>query len=139
MQQSISSILQQASGKKNRQEKIEFLRQNSSKPLFIVLQYALHPDVKWLLPEGIPPYKPIANWEDQDSHLFQEARKLYLFIEGGYPGVLPQARREQMFVQILEGVHSADAELLCAIKEKKLPFAGLDAEIIREAFPGLIP
>lgn len=139
MKQSISSILKKASEISKRSDKIAFLQQNASKPMFIVLQYARHPDVKWLLPEGTPPYNPIAKWDDQEGHLYIEARKLYFFIKDGYPGNLTQTRREQMFIEILEGVDPKDAELLCAIKEKKLPYEGLDDNILREAFPGLIP
>lgn len=139
MKQPLAVILEQASSIKDHAQKIQFLRNNSSKPMMIVLQYALHPAVKWLLPEGAPPYTPIKNWDDQEAHLFLEARKLYLFIEGGYPGNLTQQRRETMFIEILEGVHAKDAELLCEVKEKRLPYAGLNADIIREAFPGLIP
>lgn len=139
MKQPISKMLEQASNLRTKQQKIDFLRQNSSTPLLIILQYALHPVVKWLLPEGEIPYKPTKEWDDQEGHLYHEARKLYLFVEGGFPGKITQAKREELFIQLLESVDSRDATLLVAVKDKKLPYNGLNAEIIREAFPGLIP
>ena len=44
-----------------------------------------------------------------------------------------------LFIEMLESVAPADAKLLCAIKEKKLPWKGITPEIVNEAFPGLLP
>jgi hypothetical protein len=43
-----------------------------------------------------------------------------------------------MFIELLENVAPADAKLLCSIKEKKLPYKGITADIVKEAFPDLI-
>ena len=58
-------------------------------------------------------------------------------IEGPYPN-LKQVKREQMFIELLENVAPADAKMLCAIKDKKLPFKGITEDMVREAFPGLL-
>lgn len=139
MRQSLAEILQQASGIASKADRIDYLKKNGSKPLMILLQYCFHPVVKWLLPEGEVPYKPTENWDDVEGSLYVQARKLYLFIEGGYPGNLTQTRREQLFIQLLEGVHAKDAALLVAIKDKKMPYAGITPEIVRAAFPGILP
>jgi hypothetical protein len=39
----------------------------------------------------------------------------------------------------LESVARKDAELLIAVKDKKFPYKGITKEIVKEAFPGLIP
>jgi hypothetical protein len=65
-----------------------------------------------------------------------EARRLYLFLEGGNPDI-KKVKREQMFIGLLESIHPQDAELLCMIKDKKLP-ENITKEIINSAFPGLI-
>jgi hypothetical protein len=70
--------------------------------------------------------------------LYAEVRKLYLFVKGGNDNLKP-LRRETLFIQLLESLAPADADLLCAIKDKKMPYKGIDAKIIREAFPGLLP
>lgn len=139
MKEPISVLLERVSNLRTKQQKVDELRAYSSTPLMIILQYAFHPSVKWLLPEGKVPYKPTKNWDDQEGHLYHEARKLYLFIEGGYPGNISQAKREELFVQLLESVDPRDAAFLVVIKDKKFPYDGLNAEIVREAFPGLLP
>ena len=51
--------------------------------------------------------------------LRREWTKLYNFIKGGNDQ-LNGLRRETMFIQILEGLHPLDAEILCLMKDKKL-------------------
>jgi hypothetical protein len=61
---------------------------------------------------------------------------MYLFIEGGNPN-LTKLKREMLFIQLLEGVHKDDANLLCHIKDKKLPFKTINNDIVKKAFPNL--
>ena len=51
--------------------------------------------------------------------LRKEWTKLYNFVMGGNSS-LKSLRRETMFIQILEGLHPLDAEILCLMKDKKL-------------------
>ena len=51
--------------------------------------------------------------------LRREWTKLYNFIKGGNDS-LNGLRRETMFIQILQGLHPLDAEILCLIKDKDL-------------------
>ena len=53
------------------------------------------------------------------TSLRNEWTKLYNFIKGGNDS-LNGLRRETMFIQILEGLHPLDAEILCLVKDKKL-------------------
>ena len=133
----VSEILEKASQITDRTERIAFLQKNSSVPLHTVLQGAFDPKIKWLLPEGEPPYKP-NDLVDQQHIFFSECRKMYLFVEGGNNDLKP-LRREALFVQMLEKVDLKDAKLLLAIKDKHMPYPGVTEDIIREAFPGLLP
>ena len=133
----ISEILEKVSKLKKKEERIEELRKNGdNRAMLQILQYAYDPRVKWLLPEGKPPYKP-TQFLDQESNLYTETRRLYLFVEGGNPNLTP-IKREMLFIGLLENVAPADAELLCAIKDKKLPYKTITKEIVNEAFPGLL-
>jgi len=136
MKLGIAEILGKIASLKTKDEKIAALRQNDNYAIRTILQGAYSKDIKWLLPPGEVPYKK-NDLEDLESVLYSEIRKLYLFVEGGNPN-LKQLRRETLFIELLESLAPADAELLAAIKDKKLPYKGLTEAIVKEAFPGLI-
>jgi hypothetical protein len=133
----IAEFLEKVSKLKKREEKIAALKYNDSFQIRTILQGVFDPRIVWVLPEGTPPYTPSA-LVDQENVLINDCRKLIYFIEGGSPN-LKQTRRETMFIEMLEAVAPADAKLLCSIKEKKLPFKGITADIVQEAFPDLLP
>ena len=120
MKFSISEILTKAEKAESKFDKIRILRENDSLPLRVVIQYTFDKRVRWLLPEGTPPYKP-TNSLDQEGRLYNEARKLYLFIDGGN-NQLAQTRREMLFIQVLESIDPEDAKLLVCVKDKYLPY-----------------
>lgn len=132
---SIAWILDFASKLPNDEEKIKCLQANDVEPIRIVLQYCFHPAAKWALPEGPAPYSP-CEYPNVENMLYSEAKKLYLFLEGGNDNLHP-LKRERMFVDLLESVTPEDAVLLNTIKDKKLPYAGLTPEIIQKAYPGI--
>ena len=132
----VAEFLEHVSKLKKKEEKVKMLQENDHFVIKTILQGAFDPKIKWLLPEGDPPYKP-SDLVDQENVLIHDARKLIHFVEGGNPG-LKQLKREALFVEMLETVTPADAKLLCAIKDKKLPWKTITPEIVNEAFPGLI-
>lgn len=136
MRLGIAEILKRVSEAKNKDEKLDILRRNDSTAIRTVLKYALDPAIKWALPEGEPPYKP-CQYLDQQSMLYQEARRLYLFIEGGNPN-LNQVKREALFINLIESIDPNDAKVLLSAKDKKLPYKGITSNLINEAYPGLL-
>jgi hypothetical protein len=137
MRVGIAEFLENVSKLKKRAEKIEVLKANDSFHIRTILQGAFDPRIRWQLPAGVPPYNP-TTLVDQENVLIHSCRKLIYFVEGGSPG-LKQLKRESMFIELLETVSPSDAKLLCAIKDKKLPYKGITADIVREAFPDLLP
>lgn len=135
MQIGIAEFLEKVGKLRHTKEKVDALKANDSFALRVILQGAFDPSVKWMLPEGIPPYKPNP-LVDQEHVLINEARKIQYFVDGFHE--LTPTKREVMFIEFLERVAPKDAELLCAIKEKKLPFKGITIQHIKEALPGLI-
>lgn len=131
MLQSISHILNTAGELDKKSDQINYLQVRKSPALVTVCKYA-NPDVQWLLPEGEPPYEK--SKFDEPNMFYQEARRLYIFVEGG-PN-LTQKRREQLFVEMLEVIDAPDAELLCNIKDGKLP-GTLTFATLKRAFPEL--
>lgn len=137
MRLGISEILSNANKLTSDEEKIQYLLSNDSVPLKQILKYTFDKTIKFNLPEGEPPYTP-NNIPGQQTNLYQEARRLYLFIEGSGAPNLPNLKRETMFIQSLEFVDPQDAKLLCAMKDKKMPYEGITGSLVNQAFPGLI-
>jgi hypothetical protein len=85
--------------------------------LRVLFEYAFEPDKKFLLPEGDPPYKPDpAPIGMSMAILRQELKRFYVFCRAD----LQPVRREDLFIQLLEGIHPSEAELLLAIKDQNL-------------------
>mgnify|MGYP001463156160 FL=1 len=135
MQTSTYEVLEKIGKLRRTKEKVDALRANDSYVIRVILQGVFDESVKWLLPEGDPPYTP-NELVDQEGILINEARKILYFVEGFHD--LPTVKREQMFIELLEQVDPKDATLLCAVKEKKLPFKGITVQHVKEAFPGMI-
>lgn len=78
----ISEILNRLSDFKSPDEKVEWLRQNDSPTLQLVLKHAFDPTVKYNLPEGDVPFKVNNNVIGMtESNLFSEHRRLsYLWL-----------------------------------------------------------
>lgn len=131
----ISWILDFTSKLPNEEEKIKCLRANNISQIIDVLRFTYDPNIKWLLPEGEPPYAP-NNGSNLESRFYAEIRKLYLFVEGGNNNLHP-LKRETLFISLLENIHPEDAKLLMSMKDKKLPYKGLTSTLILKAFPGL--
>ena len=132
----ISEILDKVSKLKSKKDKVNFLQEHNTDSLRMVLKSAFDPKIKWLLPEGDVPYKRNDAPEGTEhSVLAYEARKLYHFMEGGNADIT-QGKRETMFIQMLEGLHESEADVLCAAKDKVLhqKYKGLSEPVVKEAF-----
>jgi hypothetical protein len=133
---SFAEILTQVSKMKTKKEKVSFLRQYQTDALRMICKSSFDPKIVWELPEGDVPYRENDAPEGTEHTLLgHEVRKLYHFIKGGNPA-LNQNKREMMFVQMLEGLHKDEAELLIAAKDKSLhrKYKGLSDNVVKEAF-----
>lgn len=132
----ISEILDKVSKAKTKQNKVALLKQYNSPALRMVIKSSFDPKIKWALPEGEVPFKRNdAPAGTEHSVLSYESRKLYHYIEGGN-NLLSQRKRETMFVQMLEGLHETEADVLVAAKDGVLHqmYKGLSANVVKEAF-----
>ena len=137
MKKTFHEIFTEVEKKRTKNEKIEVLKANSSAAMKAILGYTYDPNVKWLLPDGVPPYKPIAEGIEADGRLYSETKKLYLFVDGPSDTQrnLKQARREQLFIELLETVDPGDAKVLIGMKDGKLPYRGISKhrkELVKE-------
>lgn len=73
------------------------------------------------LPEGETPFKDEglpANMAD--TTITQEFRRILTLLPDGSASKLPQWRREEIWMQICQGVHKKEAELLDLVKDQRL-------------------
>ena len=71
------------------------------------------------------------------STIRREYKMFYNFVRGGNDG-LSSLRRETMFINILQGLHPLEAEIICLVKDKKLQTKyNITREIVSEAYPDI--
>lgn len=138
MKLGIGEVLQRVSAAGTYKEKTAILRANDSTALQIVVRLAYDPSVEWDLEPGWrPDYKPSV-FLDQQSAFYQSVRKIGKFLVDGHPS-LTRERKMVLFEQLLESLAPEDAEVLVAVKDKKMPWKGLGMAVFKDAFPHLFP
>ena len=132
----VHEIFTKINNAKDKPQKIAVLKQFDNQAMRQLLKAAFDPKIKFDLPEGNPPYiKNAAPAGTEHTSLASEARKLYHFVVGGN-NQITKLKKETMFIQMLEGLHGDDAEVLMAIKNKTLNnvYKGLTANLVKETF-----
>ena len=133
---SIAEVLTKVNNAKTKDKKIAILKDNDSEALRAIIKSSFDPNIQWVMPEGDVPYKPNEVPEGTEhTRLNQEYRQLWHYIKGA-DAKTPQFRKEQMFVQLLEGLHEDEAKVLCHAKDKVLhqKYKGLSDNVVKEAF-----
>ncbi len=68
----------------------------------------------------------------------KEFKRFYNFIKGGNDS-LPALRKETMFIQMLEGLHPLEAEIICLVKDKNLQSKyKITKEIVSKTYPDIV-
>ena len=131
----LNEVLQKVSNAKTKAQKIKLLQQHNSPALRSILIANFDESVVSMLPEGEVPYnKNDAPEETEHTKLVHEYRKLYLFFKGG--ANISQNRREMLFIQLLEGLHQGEAEVLCLMKDRKIGKRWkITKQCVEQAFP----
>jgi hypothetical protein len=134
----IFEILDLVSQQRTREKRIQILKEYETDSLKSIFIWNFDDTVVSIIPEGVVPYKqnevPIGN---DHTSLRREYQQLYHFVKGGNDS-LTSLRRETMFIQILEGLHPREAEILCLVKDKKLSTKyKVDLDLVKEAYPDI--
>jgi len=137
MKKCMNEILQEANDAPDFKTRLEILSNYDHPALRTVLKYVYDPSLKFLLGSDPIEFNKNQIGEAIPSILYHEARKLYLFVEGGNDNLTPK-RRMQLFIQLLENVDPGEAELLLHVRNKKLPYSNIDKRTIKKAFPNLL-
>lgn len=76
--------------------------------------------------------------DKQRTSLRREYTKLYNFVKGGND-TLSSIRRETMFIQMLEGLHPLEAEIVCLVKDKNLSDKyKISFDNVKQAYPDIV-
>jgi hypothetical protein len=163
----VFEILDLVSKQRSKAKKIEVLKKYRDNGLVAVLIWNFDETITSLLPEGEVPYSGFEDQaksngglttkiteevrrmhetdsfsmgsSDKNGHttIRREFKNFYHFLKGGNPG-LNAIRRETMFINILEGLHPLEAEVICLVKDKKLTDKyKITKEIVSEAYPDI--
>ena len=137
MQLLLNEVLQKVSNAKTKAQKIKLLKEYNTPALRSVLIANFDESVISMLPDGEVPYKKNDAPEDTEhTKLAHEYRKLYLFFKGG--ANVSQTRRETLFIQLLEGLHHKEAEVLTLVKDKQIGKRWkITRQCVEEAFPNI--
>lgn len=137
MKLSLSEILQKVSEQKTTNEKKAELLKWDNQALRQLLKMAYDESIVFNLPKGDPPYKP-CDFPDQQAMLYNSMKRMYLFIGDGNPKIT-RIKKEALFIQLLESLDKDDAKLLLAVKNKRIPYKGINRKLVSDTFPGLLP
>ncbi len=160
-------VLDLVSKQKSNAKKVEVLKKYEHISLKVILLWNFDETVISMLPSGPVPYSGYADQTsyngslstkiteeirrmhetgsfslgatDKQGHttLRREYVNLYHFVKGGNDS-LNNIRRETMFINILEGLHPLESEILCLIKDKKLSDKyNITKEVVVEAYPDI--
>jgi hypothetical protein len=130
----MATIVEKIEAQTTKERQVDFLKLHSSYALKAVLGYGMDPGVKWLLPDGDPPYRPLFDASDQEGRFYVECKKLIYFVDSPEGREVKQLKREQLFIQVLESIDARDAKLLLRMKNRQIKIM---PEAIAEAFPNL--
>ncbi len=134
----LSEVLAKVSKQRTKAKKIQVLKENESLHLKAILIWNFDDTVVSVLPEGEVPYnKNEAPAGTEHTYLAHEWKVLYNFVKGGNDFLRP-VKREQLFLQLLEGLHPDEADIVCLVKDKNLNEKyKLTRPVVEEAFPDI--
>ena len=134
----VTEILQKVSSAKTKKEKVELLQEYNNNGLRALLIINFDESLKFLLPEGDVPFTANDAPAGTDhTRLDHEYRGLYRYFKGGDSSI-KSMKREQLFVQLLEGLYKDEAEMLVLACNKDLQSKyRVTKAVVSEAFPSI--
>jgi len=155
-------ILELVSKQRTKDKKIEILREYRNDALVSILIWNFDDSIRSAIPEGPVPYSNIQEQTSgndtlsssidkqlnspqivdtysnaQRTSLRKEAGIFYNFIVGGNDQI-SKLRKETMFINLLEGLHPLEAEILILTKDKQLSSKyKITLPIVSEAYPDI--
>lgn len=134
----VFEVLDLISKQRTNAKKVEVLKEYRNDALTSLLIWNFDESVVSLLPDGEVPFNrndvPVGT---DHTSLRKEWRNLYHFVKGGNDS-LSKTRRESMFIQMLEGLHPQEADIICLVKDKRLATKyKITKSIVEQAYPDI--
>lgn len=155
-------ILELVNKQRSNVGKVEVLKKYRNDALVAILIWNFDESIISLLPPGEVPYARVDEQSsindtlsltiekgnkvmgradefirDRHTSIRKEWENFYNYLQGGNPS-LSSLRRETMFIQMLEGLHPLEAEIMVLVKDKLLANKyKLTREIVAEAYPDI--
>jgi hypothetical protein len=134
----IFEILNLVNTQRTGDKKVETLKKYRNDALTAILIWNFDESIVSMIPEGEVPYErndvPVGT---DHTSLRKEWKNLFHFVKGGNDS-LSKTRRESMFIQILEGLHPNEADILCLVKDKNLQSSyKITKAVVEKAFPDI--
>lgn len=136
----VYEVLESISKIKDREERKVALREyvHGIGGVGIYLQYVYHPDYDMAFDDSLKEVLPVSNPKyvshDERAPFLQNIKR---FKELSITSGIDEKVRQATFVHICEMVSSGDYQLMLALKDKKLPFRGLQEKFVVSAIPEL--
>lgn len=141
MTKAIYEIFDEVEKAPTKKEKVEVLQKNSNYALRNVLKGTFDPNIQFVI-DKVPYYKPSDSPVGLGyTSLYQELTRIYIFQKNN-PKVDPnltQDRKEKILIQMLEALEKREAEVLMNMILKKQRVKGLTYNVVKEAFPDILP
>ena len=148
----ISEVFQRVSNAKTRAQKIEILQEYKSPALTKLLLCNFARSIRFCFPSGKTPYTPQERPKGVDhQYMYTEHRLIEKFIAKRVNGVvyygcsgttkprIQQLKKENLWLQLLEGLHPEEAEVMDLIKDKNLTSKyKITRQNVIDAFPELM-
>ena len=81
--------------------------------------------------------RSLGSQDQGQTSLRKEYTKFYNFVKGGNDG-LSSLRKETMFINLLQGLHPLEAEIVCLTKDKKLETKyKITKDVVSKAYPDI--
>lgn len=136
----VFEILEEISKIKNDELKIEILREKYSDhiPLLRILKMNYCESIVSMLPEGIPPFNREKIDGPSKSSLWLYVKHFPMFVRSGASAKMKMLQIERIFIEMLEALDVAEADVVCFAKDKVLQNKwNISVEVVQRAFPQL--
>lgn len=141
MIKNIYEILDEFEKAKTKQERISVLQSNSLQHFLQVLQYTFDPKYQFYVTSFPKNYiQPDTFPGIRYAGIESELRRIYLFMKGNPTAdILSEEKRNQLLVQLIEAFEPREAQVFINMMKKNLNVKFLTYNLVKEAFPFLLP